>query len=211
MAVDLPNNCWAFIVDTDTYSGSFERELGAFMTGQYGECAVGKGLAKAALQVIPEALADEFDSEVQQVPDEHGCHRAANICPTPGWFNNGLGGEFPDDGKHEEEAIANWQARCDEEANKDHYADEEANIRNRERWQKRKQEPLSKYPAYMSVAVAFYEQPSEAAAKWMVERAKKFAAGEWQGRMREFFSSFRITAIRLVRLKTDESEVARYL
>lgn len=34
------------VVDTDSYTGNFERELCAYVTGQYGECEVGKNYAE---------------------------------------------------------------------------------------------------------------------------------------------------------------------
>jgi hypothetical protein len=211
MSADLHSNYFLFVVDTDSYAGNFERELCAFMTGQYGECEVGIETAEEALSAMPPKLAEEFEMEVQHVPDDHGCSRPATIYPTPGWFNNGLGGEFPDDGTHEEEALTAYQEYCEREAEKKPYAEEEGNIRHSEEWMRRKQAPLSKNPAYLSVAVPFYKEPTIEAAEWMVERAKKFAAGEWEGRMRQFFSPFNISAIRLVRLKTDESDMRRYL
>ncbi len=33
---------YLFVIDTDTYAGSFEREICAYVTGQIGECEVGK-------------------------------------------------------------------------------------------------------------------------------------------------------------------------
>lgn len=33
------------VIDTDSYAGNFERDLCAYVTGQYGECEVGKDLA----------------------------------------------------------------------------------------------------------------------------------------------------------------------
>jgi len=211
MAVNLSSDRWLFVVDTDHYAGNFERELCAFVTGQYGECEVGIETAEEARKSMPPELAEEFEVGVEHVPDEHGCSRPVTIYPTPGWFNNGLGGEFPDDGKHEEEAKAHWAANCEAEANKTPYADEDANIVHSERWNKKKKEPLNKFPAYMSVAIPFYRQPSDEAIKWMVARATKFAAGEWTGRMREDIGPFKISAIRLVRLETVETEIERYL
>lgn len=89
------------VVDTDQYSGNFERQMCAHITGQIGECEVGK-------ECIPEIedLEEDhtqfhvgdmmnwmkwFDEHVLQVADDHGCHRPCEIYPTPGRSNNGVG------------------------------------------------------------------------------------------------------------------------
>ena len=40
------------IIDTNSYSGNFEREMCAYVTGQYGECGVGKDLAISSVKDI---------------------------------------------------------------------------------------------------------------------------------------------------------------
>ena len=50
------NSAYEFIIDTEQYSGNFERELCAYMTGQIGGCEKGLEDAEIARQEIPEDL-----------------------------------------------------------------------------------------------------------------------------------------------------------
>lgn len=91
-----------FIVDTNSYSGNFEREMCAFMTGVVGECEVGAKYADRFL--------NEFDEELNFItdkPDEHGCYRPVQICPTAGVWNNGMG--FYYGAGQEELALEHWK------------------------------------------------------------------------------------------------------
>lgn len=38
---------YILVADTNQYAGNFERELCAYITGQYGECSVGADIAKS--------------------------------------------------------------------------------------------------------------------------------------------------------------------
>lgn len=81
----------AIIIDTEQYAGNFEREMVAYVTGLVGECDVGERQAVEARESLSPDVLGWFDACVVYVPDEHGCKRPANIAPTPGWSNNGLG------------------------------------------------------------------------------------------------------------------------
>jgi hypothetical protein len=74
MANNGPKRGFAFIIDTNSYSGSFEREMTAYLTGRIGECGVGVEYADFALPI-------NFDNVID-VPDDHGCYR-----PTSIWLN----------------------------------------------------------------------------------------------------------------------------
>lgn len=88
----------SFIIDTNLYSGNFDRQMCAFVTGQIGECSVGKEYIEDA-----EDLQDEFPSmdvprimewmeeNILQVMDEDGICRPCTIETTPGRTNNGYG------------------------------------------------------------------------------------------------------------------------
>jgi len=89
-------NNFIFVIDTDTYSGNFERELCVFCTGQYGECEVGMDLAKQFKANFPAEYKELRKIVNCYVPDEHGVGRPATIWPTPGFWNNGNGKHFPD-------------------------------------------------------------------------------------------------------------------
>lgn len=70
---------YVFIIDTDQYSGNFERELCAFLTGSVGECGVGDG--EQALFKENGQFQDLADKTSFQ-PDDNGCSRPATIWET---------------------------------------------------------------------------------------------------------------------------------
>jgi hypothetical protein len=96
--------CHVVVIDTDQYAGNFEREMCAFLTGQTGECGVGKEIANKARQDIKHL--PWWISHIAQAPDEHGTLRPTTIWPTPGWFNNGMGKHYPDSPDYYEKAKA---------------------------------------------------------------------------------------------------------
>jgi len=81
---------YLFVIDTDTYAGNFERQMCAYVTGQIGECEVGKEQAQIAQREIPQVVV-QLEDLVDQVPDEHGCHRPVSIFPNPRYGNDGNG------------------------------------------------------------------------------------------------------------------------
>ena len=81
---------YIFVVDTNRYAGNFERGMCAYMTGQIGDCEVGKEIAEIARKEIPEIVA-KLEDMVSQVPDEHGCSRPASIFQNPRYGNDGMG------------------------------------------------------------------------------------------------------------------------
>ncbi len=89
------NKYYAFIVDTDSYSGNFEREMGAYLTGQIGDCEVGSDLLGLFYEDMKENGTEEyidlFDEIVYQKPDENGFRRPVEIETTPNRVNNGMG------------------------------------------------------------------------------------------------------------------------
>lgn len=68
-----PKKGYAFVIDTDSYAGNFEREMTAYLTGIVGECEVGEELV--------EELPINFDN-VMQVEDD-GCYRPTSIWDSP--------------------------------------------------------------------------------------------------------------------------------
>ena len=78
---DRHKDLHVLVIDTDQYSGSFEREMVAFMTGQIGDCGVGDEEAATFVKEHPDMdLEDVVSSQV----DEIGCWRPATIWPSPG-------------------------------------------------------------------------------------------------------------------------------
>lgn len=88
---------YIFIVDTEQYSGNFERKMGAAMTGMVGEYFPSKVKKYTKL---PPACSDEFADGLQDKLGLAGRHNDYNaesyvsIWPTPGWFNDGNGVEY---------------------------------------------------------------------------------------------------------------------
>jgi len=191
-------------IDTNEYSGNFERPMCAFITGQVGDCGVGDELIENALEELAQ---DTFNNTLEWIEehivsesDDHGCHRPASIWPTPGWYNNGMGKHYLDNPSTEEQAI------------KDHYESVKAysagqlNMVNErlstgnfepddkpggwtkeacERTKVRLESELveaksktkpNKWPAYMSVAIFFDEVPPKEVIDVMMERALRFAS-----------------------------------
>ena len=72
------------IIDTKQYSGNFEREMCAYITGQIGECGVGEEAADVAKQELSQELLDWFANYIRHYTDEIGCTRPTAIAITPG-------------------------------------------------------------------------------------------------------------------------------
>lgn len=177
MSHDIDRTCTIFIVDTGQYSGNFEREMVAYMTGATGECEVGSDLAELANAEWRKAqrlLEDERDASGTDGPQEEddeeedgifglpiplqfrgdGCARPATIWPTEGWVNDGNGKFSKSDGP-------GW-------------------------------------PAYMSVAVAFDDLTAEQI-KTLTERARYFCENYPTISKRSYNQTIPFTGIRVVR------------
>lgn len=206
MAVKHPDCAFLFVVDTDAYSGNFEREMCGYMTGQFGECGVGDEEA----QLFEEEVSDEinFSEIIQHIPDENGCHRPATIWPTPGWFNNGMGGHFKDQDDQEEPALKHRNEQYDKEADKNVYHNESANAAHRARWLERKEEPLQKHPAYLSVAICFNDRPTDEQIEILRERARRFS--EIYPTRRSWNKKFTITGFRLIQVERHADTVGSW-
>tara|TARA_R110000851_G_scaffold333220_1_gene511596 strand:+ start:1221 stop:1697 length:477 start_codon:yes stop_codon:yes gene_type:complete len=82
------------VIDTDSYSGNFEREMTGFVTGVDGDL-YDRGGATETRELHPELTA-YFDKWSEVIigdyvfNDEYG-HQICGIMPTPGWSNNGSG------------------------------------------------------------------------------------------------------------------------
>lgn len=70
--IDIPHDCYCFVVDTDSYTGNFEREMCAYMTGAVSGC---KG-EKCASSYIKK---HKKQANVRFVPDDDGSFRPVNI------------------------------------------------------------------------------------------------------------------------------------
>ena len=147
---------YSVIIDTNEYSGNFEREMCAYITGVLGECGVGKEQA----QIYFKETGKEPMASVVLVSDEHGYHRPVCICATPGWFNNGYG--FYYKVGQEKEALENFKSET-----REHFPKGVAKA------EKRKTPP--KYDAYQSVEIFFQNKPSQNKIIFIKRRAYCFA------------------------------------
>lgn len=86
------------IVDTDSYSGNFERELCAFLTGQLGEAELAQGFIS---EPKPITFKDWWSENTIHLKDEDDMVSPFKIWETPGWFNNGLGKNYRDTPENE--------------------------------------------------------------------------------------------------------------
>lgn len=83
-----------FVIHTRQYSGNFERQLCAYITGQVGECGVGNKEATLFTEDVGEDMSEAFEEIIGSNADDNGCYRPAEIYPTPGRWNNGVGQHF---------------------------------------------------------------------------------------------------------------------
>ncbi len=199
---------YLFVIDTDTYAGGFERQMCAYLTGQVGECGVGKENTKLAEQEIPEAVS-RLEEMIKQIPDEHGCNRPVSIFPTLGWFNHGAGGHFRDG--QEEEALVDYKKKIKENFEKAHesYIKEHHEKVRAESQQKIDEAnaltKVKKFPAYMSVAIYFYEIPDKGLIDLMKQRAKDIST-KGVG-LKGYEDKVNVTGFRLLEQRTVYKEV----
>ena len=138
---------WIFIVDTDTYSGNFERELCAYIAGHF--YARGE---EEAIQFIKETKLGHLErsqhsqklipysslEHVMEAPSPPAEHKGdyGIIWATLGWFNDGSGNHYP---------------------------------------KETKKHLKKRYPAYQSVAIYFDTKPTEKEIAMFKDRSRKFA------------------------------------
>lgn len=175
-----PPGSYVLVFDTEQYSGSFERELVAYVTGCSGECGVGAEEAAQALEDLPPRVVEWLDDHVLHLPDEHGCCRPASVWPTPGWFNDGHGNHHRDS---VDEAVVLARRRASIEAYAEtvraiyQHLPDRGEGRAREHLAKA-DEPLHRHPAYQSVAVALDARLDGTFEALLRGRAQMFCARE---------------------------------
>lgn len=193
---------WIFVIDTDQYSGNFEREMCAYITGIVGDCGVGNHMANIAQQELTDSQLNKFEETVAQVSDDHGCYRPVTIVTNPNWFNDGMGNYWKNDDSDIEkqlnayaQAIVNYETPHIERA-KQIFNDLTLGkkvlnwtIRSaREEW-KRCQDKIDAaktlkktyhYPAYLSVGIWFDKKPTKTQISLMKTRAFKFQDAKHQ-------------------------------
>lgn len=179
------------IVDTNKYSGNFEREMCAFATAQVGECGVG-------FNEVDEdhPYASWWETHVEHVEDE-GCYRPVALSPTLGFINDGMGGHYKDTPENRKlakeaaiQAMIDYQApqkakiekrireRDFEEDNGGRGWTEEACLRalkSCDESVERVRNSKSFYPAYQSIEIVVNEPPPGIVMTDFESRIYKFA------------------------------------
>jgi hypothetical protein len=180
---------YIFVVDTDHYAGNFERPMTAYVTGNTGECEVGEEEAEMFKATVTIEIGERIDDIIESVPDDHGCCRPASIYPTPGFFNDGLGNEYPD---------ADWGTDKVKEvynkAAKEHGLTDSA---------------PGRFPSYQSVAMFFSDKPEDDLLELMVNRTKEFCANHMS--FTKESDPIKVLGIRLVKEQVIEEVVKRLL
>lgn len=102
--VTLPDTpVFMLVIDTDAYSGNFERELCAYATGLWSwEMHHGEDEARDAAAADPAIVASIAEKGDAQLHDEHNVFVVETLRATPGRWNDGMGGHFDDDLKVED-------------------------------------------------------------------------------------------------------------
>jgi hypothetical protein len=143
-----PRTEYTLAIDTDSYSGNFERELFSFIFGipdtpDGGTRDLSLYAKEAKDAGVSKRLRKDFQYELLDVrlndPGDDGYHRAyVTICPTPGFFNDEKG---------------------------THYEDTEEN---------RKKVGAKRHPAFQSVAIFLNQLPNDKELAFIKERMKAF-------------------------------------
>ena len=72
------------VLHTNKYAGNFERQMTAYITGQIGECNVGRAEEAIAAHELDEELLSYFEENIVHESDEHGCARPCYIWDAEG-------------------------------------------------------------------------------------------------------------------------------
>ncbi len=195
MVRDVPA-AFAFVIDTESYAGNFEREFCAYITGIIGDCEVGDIEAARFKFAFPGE--NPFEDIVAQVPDDNGTRRPVTIWPTPGWFNNGVGGEFRENDPNAHKAAQeHYVSDCLKTSLERSYAAEAHNQKHKKKWEEMSKKKFEKHPAYRSVAIFFHESPSAELIYLMKKRATEYLTEK----------EINLTGFRLLKLSLREEEI----
>lgn len=205
---------YAFIVDTDAYSGNFERQMCAYITGLCGECGQGREIAEKAYKALGKT-AEWFEANVISKTDDHGCFRPVAMHPTPNFYNDGMGGAYDDSMdkdfvyKRYVKAVEDYRLPLIAEAEKKIAAGEKGwkptLLAEKEIIEASKKNGPGKCPSYQSIIVYLTKPPPQNIRKIIIKRANEFAndpgkCGEkWAGK-------FKILDIRFIKEKTVVTE-----
>ena len=75
----LPDDdCFLFVIKTDSYAENFEREMCGYMTGEIGDCNVGDNEVEMFITDYPGNT--DFEVIVTRFPDKHGYCCPVTVC-----------------------------------------------------------------------------------------------------------------------------------
>jgi len=187
-----------FIADTTQYSGNFEREMCAFVTGQVGDCGVGHDKAVIFEKTVPSKWQKKMEAIVENEADEHGCFRPVKIYPTPGFFNDGMGNHWPDEKWGTSEVTIAYQEAINDYQQK--YKDSLPHL-------DAKTVEVIKYPAFQSVAIILGRKPSKGEFDFLVKRTKEFFEEEFKNYPNDKLLSCRLVRVETVTTETEEKSI----
>lgn len=74
---------YILLIDTNTYTGNFEREITAYCTGQIGDCEVGDSEREIFEAECEPGTSGLFEAIIQHRPDDDDCRRPCAIWEPP--------------------------------------------------------------------------------------------------------------------------------
>ena len=171
---------YIFVIDTNLYSGNFEREMCAYLTGRVGECGVGEKEQRLFEKEVPEYSYSEEYIEDRQ--DEHGVYRPVSIWPTPGFWNDGLGDHYPDSMWGDPKTLETYKEKI-----------------KRDELQHLNLTVPERYPAYQSVAIFLLEKPPKELLTLWRKRIKEYVKNDISD------ERLKILKIRLIKEETKHT------
>jgi len=203
---ELNQDIFTFYIDTDSYTGNFERALCAYITGLTGDCGVGDEEANEFIKLFPTEAA-EFIEIKEVIADEYGCFRPCEIDTTPGWYGfQSLKRTFREsdkvnleDVKKEisETLINYWQPHHDHAKAQLNTGKSEwiHSFNSTKKSLEDAQNPvIIKVPVYQSVAIFFTQRPNSNLVKLMKTRAEEYCKN----------NSINVEGFRLIQTKKSE-------
>lgn len=199
MNSEIEKEIYIFVIDTENYSGNFVAEMGVYLTGltpNYNSEAISQ-YSRAFIEEEGVESDDLFSDLI--MPDKRGsCDLPSEIYPTKGWFNHGYGGHFPLSQK--EEALLDYKRKMEqyllekiyknEAFKREHFLhlafdqnycgwtqesiDYEINSLKEQLQKLYDLKEVNCHPAYLSVALSFWQKPSDDVLNLLLKRAKAF-------------------------------------
>ncbi len=164
---------FCFIIDTDHFAGDFDRQLCGYLTGVVGDCGIG---TKAAELFRADTIkyAVDYDKYLGSFIEPDTIMRPVTITPTPGRFNNGLGGHF--ETGEEEKALKDYKSRCQQLIDLPDMCRESTRLHTYlADWaDELESNDLKKWPAYESVAILFRKKPTSDMIRQKSTRTHRF-------------------------------------